>query len=294
MDLSIIIVSYNSKEFIKKCLNSLLASGHNLTIKIIAVDNASQDGSIDLIRKDFPEIKIISNIRNLGYAKACNQGIEKAEGRYFFILNPDTKLSGGSLEGMVRFMDENPRCGILGPKLLDKNGKIQLSCRAFPSYSTAFFNRYSLLTKIFPRSRYAQRYLKASWSHDRIQETDWVSGAAMLIKRDCLDQIGNFDEGFFMYCEDIDICQRARKNGWLVIYYPYVEFTHFIGGSIKNTSHLTIIWHHRSIWRYYKKYLRANILWDTFFFIMTFTRAIFLSYLRFMGNALFNIKTKDE
>jgi len=286
MDLSIIIVSYNSEEFISKCLNSFSALNPDLDIEIIVVDNASQDASGDLIRKDFPGVRLISNSANLGYAKACNQGIKEAKGRYIFILNPDTELSRGSLEAIIRFMDENPRCGILGPKLLDKDGKIQFSCRAFPSYSTAFFNRYSLLTKIFPGSRYAQRYLKASWPHDSIQETDWVSGAAMLIRRDCLGQIGNFDERFFMYCEDIDMCQRARENGWQVFYYPYVEFTHFIAGSVKNTSHLTIIWHHQSIWRYYKKYLRANILCDAFFFVTTFTRAIFLSCFRLIGNSL--------
>ncbi len=286
MDLSIIIVTYNSKKFIQRCINSLLASLPNLAREIIVVDNASQDGSIDLVRKDFPEIKLISNIRNLGYAKACNQGIKEAKGRYIFILNPDTGLSEGSLEGMIKFMDEHHRYGILGPKLLDKDGKMQFSCRAFPSYSTAFFNRYSLLTKIFPKSKYAERYLKTSWPHDSIQETDWVSGAAMLIRKDCLNQIGNFDEDFFMYCEDIDICQRAKKNGWQVFYYPCLAFTHFIGGSIRNTSHLTIIWHHRSIWRYYKKYLKANIFWDAFFFVTTFTRAILLSCSRFIGNFL--------
>ncbi len=286
MDLSIIIISYNSKQFIKRCLNSLLASTSNLASEIIVVDNSSSDAGSGLIREDFPGVRLISNTKNLGYAKASNLGIKEAKGRYMFILNPDTEFSGGSLEAMVRFMDEHPRCGILGPKLLDRDGEIQLSCRAFPSYSTAFFNRYSLLTKIFPRSKYADRYLKASWSHDSIQETDWVSGAAMVIRNDCLGQIGNFDESFFMYCEDIDICQRARNKGWQVFYYPHIEFTHFIAGSVKNTSHLTVLWHHRSIWRYYKKYLKTNIFWDAFFLVTTFTRAIFLSCLRLIGNFL--------
>lgn len=279
MDLSIIIISYNSKQFIQACLNSLLASASRLAGEIIVVDNASQDESADLIRTNFPKVKLICNSINLGYAKACNQGIKEAKGRYIFILNPDTELSRGSLEAVIRFMDEHPRCGILGPKLLDKDAKIQFSCRAFPSYSTAFFNRYSLLTKMFPRSKYADRYLKTNWQHDTVEEVDWVSGAAMMLRKDCLDDTGNFDEGFFMYCEDVDICKRAKDKGWQVIYYPYIEFMHFIAGSIRNTSHLTIIWHHRSIWRYYKKYLKANILWDAFFFVTTFTRAIFLSCL---------------
>lgn len=287
MDLSIIIINYNTKQFIRKCLDSLLPSGlNNLNSEIIVIDNYSSDVSADSIIRDFPKIKFIFNTMNLGFSRACNQGIREAKGRYIFILNPDTELSGGSLEVMVRFMDEHPGCGIAGPKLLTKDGKTEFSCRSFPTYSTAFFNRYSLLTRMFPRSKYADRYLLASQLHNSIQEIDWVSGAAMVIRRDCLNQIGKFDESFFMYCEDIDICQRAKLKGWKVFYYPHLMFTHFIGGSIRNISHLTVIWHHQSIWHYYKKYLRANFLWDTFFFLATLTRAIFLSSLRLIGNSL--------
>lgn len=286
MDLSIIIVSYNSKQFIQGCISSLFNSAPHLAWEIIVIDNASQDASADLVRKEFPEIKLISNLRNLGYAKACNLGIKEAKGRYFFILNPDTKLSAGSLEAMVRFMDENPRCGILGPKLLDGGGRAEFSCRAFPSYSAAFFNRYSLLTRIFPHSKYANRYLKTNCPHDTIIEVDWVSGAAMLIRKECLNQAGNFDEGFFMYCEDVDLCKRAKDKGWQVLYYPSLELTHIIGGSIRRTSPLAIIWHHQSMWRYYKKHLKVNILWDAFIFALISTRAVFLYFLGLMGNLL--------
>jgi len=257
-----------------------LNSKPRLILEIIVVDNASGDGSTGLIRAGFPGVKIISNSRNLGYAKACNQGIKEAKGRYVFILNPDTELSGGSLEEVVRFMDENLHIGILGPKLLDKNGKTEFSCRAFPSYSAAFFSRHSLLTRMFPRGKYANRYLKTNCPHDVIQEVDWVSGAAMVISKDCLSRIGSFDEEFFMYCEDVDICRRAKMQGWQVFYYPPLALTHIIGGSIKYTSPLAVFRHHASMWRYFKKHCRINILWDGFIFLLIFLRALFLSCLR--------------
>lgn len=291
MELSIIIISYNSKQFIQRCINSILNSDSHLILEIIVIDNASQDGSPDLVRQNFPKVKLICNTGNLGYAKACNQGIKEAGGIYIFILNPDTELSGGSLGAMTRFMDEYPRCGILGPRLLDEHGKIEFSCRGFFSYSSAFFSRYSLLTKMFPHSKYVEKYLKTGWPHDTVKEVDWVSGAAMMIRKDCLEEIGNFDEGFFMYCEDVDICKRAKDKGWRVVYYPHLELTHIIGGSIRRTSPLAISWHHQSIWHYYKKHVAVNILWDALILAMIFIRAVFLICLGlFKGLSVINGK----
>ncbi len=287
MDLSIVIVTYNCQAFIKQCINSILNSRFHLNLEIIAVDNASGDGTVDLIKKDFPDVKIIQNIKNLGFTKANNQGIKQARGRYIFILNSDTELFQGSLNEMVKFMDENSQSGILGPKLLDEDGKIQYSCRAFPSYSTVFFNRYSLLTKIFLRSKYAVRYLKTTWRHDTIQEVDWVSAAAVVIRKKCLEEIGNFDEGFFIYCEDIDICKRAKAKGWQVIYYPSLCFTHLVGASLSHISLASIIWHHQSIWHYYKKHLKVNFLWDSFVFFVICLRFIFMSFLGMLKNIFY-------
>jgi len=244
------------------------------------------------LKTNFPQVKLISNIRNLGYTKACNQGLRQAQARYILILNPDTELLGGSFEEAIKFMEENPRCVILGPKLLDDDGKIQLSCRSFPSYTAAFFNRHSLLTKMFPRFRYADSYLKTKWSHENIEEVDWVSGAAMLFKRDCLDEIGIFDEKFFIYCEDVDICKRAKDKGWQVFYFPKLYFTHFSGGTLRRTSFWAIIWHHQSIWQYYKKHLKVNMAWDAFVFIMIFTRFIFQIYLNTITNIFYFLKKK--
>lgn len=280
MDISIVIINRNCQSFLKRCIDSLFTLRSNLDSEIIVIDNASQDKSVEFLEKNFPQVKLICNKNNLGYAKACNQGIKEAKSKYIFILNPDTGLLRGSLDEMLRFMEENPRCGILGPKLLDEDGKIQFSCRAFPTYSTAFFNRYSLLTRLFPHSKYANRYLKTNWPHDNIQEVDWVSGAAMLIRRDCLDQIGKFDEEFFMYCEDVDICKRAKDKGWQIFYYPKLSFIHFIGRASGRTSFLTILWHHQSMWHYYIKHLKVNMIWDAFIFIVIFMRFISQIYLR--------------
>lgn len=275
IDLSVIIVTHNSQPFIKRCIDLFIHRGLSLASEIIVVDNFSQDATVDLIKKDFPNVKLIQNTSNLGFAKAANQGIRQARGRYIFLLNPDTELFEGSLEKMIEYMDGNSRCGILGPKLLDPDGKTQLSCRSFPSHSTALFNRYSLLTRIFPRSKYADRYLKTTWQHNIICDVDWVSGAAMVIKKECLEDIGDFDEGFFMYCEDVDICKRARDKNWRVIYYPPVRIIHFMGGSIKYVPRSAVIWHHRSMWYYYKKYFKVNTLWNMLVFIFIFMRAAF-------------------
>jgi len=284
MDISVVIVTRNCEVFIKRCIESLSFSSSRLGLEIIVVDNASTDKTIGLLRTGFPSVKIIQNAKNLGFTKANNQGIKEAKGRYVFILNPDTELLGGSLEEMIKFLDRNTRCGILGPKLLDRDGKIQLSCRVFPSYSTAFFNRYSFLTKMFPHSKYADRYLKTNWPHDTIQEVDWVSGAAMVIKRECLLDVGGFDEGFFIYCEDTDICKRAKDKGWKVLYYPQLYFSHFVGGTLKHTSLSAIFWHNQSMWHYYKKHFKANILWDALVFTVIVMRAILLSCIGLIRN----------
>jgi hypothetical protein len=292
MDISVVIVTYNCQAFIKRCIDSLLVLGSHLDLEIIAVDNASGDKTVELLRTDFPNIKVIQNTKNIGFTKANNQGIKEAKGRYIFILNSDTELAGGSLGEMVRFLDRNPSCGILGPKLLDKDDKIQFSCRAFPSYGTVFFNRYSLLTRMFPRSKYADRYLKTNWPHDTIQEVDWVSGAAMVIRKECLDEIGSFDERFFIYCEDTDICKRAKDKGWKVFYYPRLYFIHFIGGTLRRTSFLAIFWHHQSIWHYYKKHLKLNFVWDTSVFMIIFMRFVFQICLNLTGNIFDFLKGK--
>lgn len=275
IDVSIVVISYNSKEFIAECLNSFLGRSSGLGSEIIVVDNGSQDASVEFVRENFPAVNIVALPGNRGYAKAVNLGIDSAKGRYIFILNSDAVFFSGSLRGTIGFMDSVPEAGIAGPQLLNIDGTVQLSCRSFPTYSAAFFNRYSLLTRLFPGSKFADKYLKTQWSHDAIRQVDWVSGAAMLIKKECLKDIGGFDEDFFMYCEDVDICQRAKERGWKVYYYPDLKIAHSIGASTRKEQARAVIWHHQSIWFYYKKHFKRHILWDPIIFLGIFVRAVY-------------------
>ena len=159
-------------------------------------------------------------------------------------------------------MEANSRIGIAGLKIINPDGSIQLSCRSFPSYTTALFHRYSLLTRWFPNNPFSRRYLRMDLSRDRMQEVDWVSGACLLHKRTLLNSIGYLDESFFMYCEDVDFCFRAKKAGWQVLYYPAAAVMHHIGGSSSKASRRMILKRHESMWNYYAKHYRRNFLKD--------------------------------
>lgn len=253
MDLSIIIVTWNVKEDVVRCLRSLPEARGELRLEVWVVDNGSSDGSVEAVRRQFPQVHLIANPQNLGFARANNQALRQARGRYILLLNPDTVVHEGALERMVRFMDRHPQVGVLGPQLLNPDGSLQYSCRRFPSLGAMLF-RGTWLGDLVPRTRFEQEYLMADWPHDEPREVDWVSGAAMVVRRAALREVGPLDERFFMYCEDMDWCARFWERGWKVMYFPGAQVTHFLGRSSRQRSRRAILEFHRSMFLYFQKH----------------------------------------
>ncbi|MEO8376873.1 MAG: glycosyltransferase, partial [Candidatus Sumerlaeota bacterium] len=259
-DLSVIIVNFNCSGLLRDCLNSLGEAAPKCELEIIVVDNASSDGAPQMVRQEFPDVTLIANEDNRGFTRANNQGIEIARGRYMILLNNDTRVLPGAFQKAIAWMNKHKDAGAAGLKLLNEDGSLQLSCRRFPSFSQALFNRHSILTKLFPSNRFSREYLMTDFRHDKIQDVDWVSGACLMLRRDIYQQIGGLDERFFMYSEDVDYCYRVWAAGHRVVYLPFARVTHLIGQSSKKNKSLTIIERHRSMYRFYKKHYSRSLM----------------------------------
>lgn len=271
--ISIILINLNTHDFLKACIASMGVRLEDPAFEVILVDNGSTDGSVEMVRRDFPQVRVFPQAENLGFTKANNIGLRAARGEYLLVLNSDTEIVDDALEMMCAHMDANPRIGALGAQLLNTDRTVQLSCRAFPSYRTVFFHRYSLLTRLFPRNRYSAEYLMTDSGHDKTIEVDWVSGACLLTRRETADQVGLLDEGFFIYAEDVDWCYRMKQAGWSVVYYPDAKVLHHIGRATRKIPYKMTYHRHRSMWRFYKKhYSRGIVLVDFATFVGIVTR----------------------
>jgi hypothetical protein len=224
--------------------------------EVIVVDNASQDGTPEMVMTSFPQATLVRRAENAGFAVAVNQGAQIARGAHFFLLNPDSELTSDVLPPMLDYLRRHPDIGILAPKIVDEDGSVQLSVRSFPSFHTALFNRYSLLTRLFPRNPFSRRYLLTDVDHDAILDVDWASAACWLLPRLTYERVGPLDEGYFWSIEDVDYCQRVHRAGLRVVYFPRVSVRHRIGGSAATARRRTILARHDGMWRYYKTYLR--------------------------------------
>ena len=274
--LSIIIVNYNAEPFLEKCLKSIYEKTHGIDFEVIVINNNSNNiGNYG--KNGFSNIKWIHNQKNVGFSFANNQGIKICEGKYIVLLNPDTEILNNSFKIMLEFLENNLKVGILGPKVLERDGEtVQLSCRQFPSIATSVFNRHSVLTRLFPQNKWSREYLLTDWDHNDLNEIDWVSGCCMMLRRSMLDEIGMLDESFFMYNEDVDICYRAKMSGWQVMYLPDALIKHYIGGSSKTVNRKMVIERHKSMWKFYKKHYSKDIFFDS----ITFTAIFFRSFLK--------------
>jgi GT2 family glycosyltransferase len=262
LDISIVIVSYNSREHLRRCLASLEAHSPPVGREIIVVDNDSRDGSAPMVASEFADVRLLRMPQNLGFAAGANRGAREASGEAVVLLNPDSEIEADPFAPMLAYLREHDDAGIVAPRLLDPGGSLQLSCRSFPGFTVALFNRYSLLTRLLPRNRYSKRYLLSDWQHDSICDVDWVSGACLMIRRSLFEDIGLLDEGYFMYIEDVDLCQRVHRAGYSVVYLPQASVIHHIGQSSRTVAARSILARHRSMWHYYKKYLRRNRVVD--------------------------------
>jgi GT2 family glycosyltransferase len=254
INLSIIIVNWNTKEYLLPCLESIFKKDNRISLEIIVVDNGSQDGSGKEVKKKFPFIHVIENKKNLGFAKAVNQGLEKASGRYFLLLNPDTQVRHGAIERLVSFMESHPEAGVAGGQLFNADGSRQNSIANFPSLATEFFNK-SLLRWLFPK-----RFPGKEREYLEPIEVDSVIGACMGVRREAMDQVGLLDEDYFVFLEETDWCYRMKRAGWRIYHVPQVEVYHFQGRSAEAERKKARVEYYRSRYHFFKKN-RGNLQW---------------------------------
>jgi GT2 family glycosyltransferase len=254
MDLSIIIVNWNTKEYLLPCLKSIFKGGQGTGWEVIVVDNGTRDGSREEVKKVFPSARLIENEKNFGFAKAANQGLQKASGRYALLLNPDTQVENGAIERLVSFMDAHSDVGVAGAQLLNADGTKQNSIANFPSLGTELLNK-SLLRWLFPK-----KFPGKGRNYSEPIEVDSVIGACMMVRRDTLDQVGLLDEDYFLFLEETDWCYRMKKAGWKIYHVPQAEIYHFQGKNAETVKKRARVEFYRSRYHFFKKN-RGNLQW---------------------------------
>jgi len=253
-DLSIIIVNYETKNLLEQCLNSIYSENYHFSYEVSVVDNDSKDSSIEMVKKKFPQVKLIENRNNLGFAAANNQALRRSNARYLLLINPDTVVLPDSLNVMMEFMDEHPEAGIAGCKLLNPDYSLQYSCRKFSNFAT-FFLRGIHLDSIFPNNTILRKYMMFDWDHNEVREVDWVLGSCMMVRRKAIEQVGMLDENFILYFEDQDWCYRMWKHDWKVYYVPQAQMIHYYQRrSAKQFLNVSTWTHIKSMLYFFKKH----------------------------------------
>jgi N-acetylglucosaminyl-diphospho-decaprenol L-rhamnosyltransferase len=258
--ISTVIVSFNTRDILRGCLTELFANSQGLDMEVFVVDNRSSDGSAQMVEREFPKVHLIANTENLGFAAANNQAFRLARGRYIVLLNPDAFVKPGALQAAVSFMERTPGCGICGGRLVDLDGHLDPSARRFPTWP-AKLSTLTGMSSRYPGSPVFNRHDFGGFAHDRHREVDWVPGTFVVLRQRMLAQIGLFDERFFIYYEETDLCLRARKNGWTVFFVPEAEVVHIGGASSKTRKDKefdpagaqVLSFRMRSEWLYHRK-----------------------------------------
>ncbi|MBT0571526.1 glycosyltransferase family 2 protein [Curvibacter sp. CHRR-16] len=235
VDVSTIIVSYNTAHLLGEAVGKLQTASQGLSVECIFVDNASSDQSAAYIQQHFPHDVLIENTHNVGFGRANNQALAHAHGRYVLLLNTDAFVSPDTLQKTVAYMDQNPRCGILGVRLEGADGGLQPCARFFPTPWNLFVQRTGL-NKLFPSTQLVD---DMDWDHASVRECDWVVGCYYLVRKEVIDQVGLFDPRYFLYFEEVDHCFAAKKAGWKVVFYPHTTVVHLGGESAKSSGAIT-------------------------------------------------------
>lgn len=230
MDISIIIVSYNTVHLLHEVVAKLRAAAEGLQTEIIFVDNASKDNSAEVIRNEFPDCQLIVNTENVGFGRANNQALHLATGRYVLLVNTDAFVAKETLKSTLTYMDANPKCGILGVRLEGRDGVLQPCARYFPTPWNTFLQQTGL-NRIFKNVKMVD---DMDWAHDTVRKCDWVVGCYYLVRQEVIQQVGLFDPRYFLYLEEVDHCLSAKKAGWEVVFYPYTTVVHIGGESAKS------------------------------------------------------------
>ncbi len=253
-ELSIIIVNWNTKDLLIQCLRFLSQTTQRFITEVFVVDNGSMQGRVAVVRERFPIVCLIENEKNLGFAKAVNQGLQKASGRYALLLNPDTQVKHGAIERLVSFMDTHLDVGVAGAQLLNSDGSKQNSIANFPSLTTELLNK-SFLRWLFPR-----KFPGKEKNYSEPVEVDSVIGACLMVRRDALDQVGLLDEDYFLFLEETDWCYRMKRAGWKIYHVPHAQVYHFQGKSSEKEKERARVEYFRSRYYFFKKN-RGNVQW---------------------------------
>lgn len=264
MHLSILIVHTFERRLVRQTLRAIRRAAPRLHYEVVIVDNNPAAGMYDMLRKEFPDVRYTAMDANRGFGAAMNKGIAMARGKYVLIFNPDIIVSPGSLEDLHAYMETNPDVGIAGPKLLNPDGTLQFSCNRYHEPMIPVYRR-TPLGKFGFAERAIDRFLMKDDSHEEVKEVDWLMGSSLFTRRAALDEVGVFDDGFFMYFEDTDLCRRFWERGWRVMYFPKVSMVHYHrrasnDGSLWSQLRSPLTWQHiRSAIRFFKKYAgKAN------------------------------------
>lgn len=247
--LSIIIVNWNTRDLLAQCLQSVYDTVQGLEFEVFVVDNGSSDGSAAMVREWFPQVHLIENQENVGFARANNQAIRQSTGRYVLLLNPDTEVQPGALEMLVHFMEEHSQAGAAGARLLNPDGTLQPWCDPAPTLSRESWRLFHL-DVFWPYGRYNM----ATWDLRTPREVDVVPGACLIIRQEALDQVGLLDEDYFIYSEEVDLCYRLRQAGWRIYWVPQSEVIHYGGQSTQQVAAEMFLRLHQGKVLYFRKH----------------------------------------
>ncbi len=282
MKLSIIIVGWKTRNLLEVCLASVYKQAQNLDFEVFVVENNSQDGTCEMIRSQFPQVLLIDNSVNVGFAKANNIAIKRSHGDYILLLNPDTEVLDSAIDKTMSFMEKTPDAGVVGCRLLNKDLSLQLSCRTFPTLISQIWILLKLHNFFTRQLKSIVKYYMLDFKHDTIKEVDQVMGAFLMTKRSVINNIGMLDERFWILFEEVDFCKRVKESGLKVYFYPLAEIVHNRSSSFKQESSLRRQkFFNRSLLKYFKKhhslfaYLVLLILQPISYSLALLTQALF-------------------
>lgn len=283
-DLSIVIVNWNTLEMLRDCLASVLASDGGRASEVIVIDNASDDGSADMVAAEFPQVRLIRNSENRGFAAANNQGFAIARGRHVLLLNSDTLVHGDVLADSVAWLDAHPEAAAMGCRVLNTDGSVQLTCSMYPS----ILNQLLMASGLWKlrRPRFFGRYLMTDWKRDSEREVEVISGCYLLVRSSVIEEVGPLDEDFFFFGEETDWCRRMRDAGWKLVFAPVGEITHHGSASVRKLNHRRDVMLTEAIVRLHRKHggiVPAALIW-MITGLFNSSRAMFWSLRQLAGN----------
>lgn len=277
LELSVVVVNTNAGEDVLKCMTSVHESAGEVALQVVVSDNGSTDGSVEAIESAFPDTLVIRNGGNLGFPAAANRGMAATGSEFVLLINPDADVSAGTLEGFLKVARDHPRAGAIGALTRNVDGSIYPSARRIPSPWLGL--AHTVLAPFWPTNPWTRRYRIAEWDRRSEREVDWVSGSSVLLRRAALDEVGLFDEAYFMYVEDMDLCTRMRKAGWEVWFSPQLEITH-IGGTVTKGKRRMTLEHSKSVYVYFSKHQARGwrIVLRPFVWVLLRLRAAYVSW----------------